>query len=180
MAVADSRSLAREFKNVRESEIDLLQDQFRALDLNRDGRLTETELKQALSRIGESATEQIGAAGGRGVDFRGFLEVINNVRGSKVSRLGVSSQDKKVVTLGGSTEWSQHSFNEDEKESFAEHANQVLFDDKHAARHLPIDSRTMELFEKTRDGIILCKLINDAVPGTIDERVINVGAKLNL
>ncbi|KXS14188.1 hypothetical protein M427DRAFT_57940 [Gonapodya prolifera JEL478] len=179
MAAGDIRGLAREFNNIRESEIDLLQDQFRTLDLNRDGRLTETELKQALSRIGESSTDEIQGAGGRGVDFRGFLGILNNVRSHKVSRLGVTSTEKKVVTLGGSTEWSQHSFNEDEKESFAEHANQVLYGDKHAAKHLPIDTHTMDLFEKTKDGIILCKLINDAVPGTIDERVINAG-KLNL
>jgi plastin-1 len=29
------------------------------------------------------------------------------------------------------------------------------------------------------DGLILCKLINDAVPDTIDERVLNVKSKLN-
>lgn len=29
------------------------------------------------------------------------------------------------------------------------------------------------------DGLILCKLINDAVPDTIDERVLNVKPKLN-
>jgi plastin-1 len=29
------------------------------------------------------------------------------------------------------------------------------------------------------DGLILCKLINDAVPDTIDERVLNAGKKIN-
>ena len=29
------------------------------------------------------------------------------------------------------------------------------------------------------DGLILAKLINDAVPGTIDDRVLNMGKKLN-
>jgi hypothetical protein len=33
------------------------------------------------------------------------------------------------------------------------------------------------LFAACSDGVILCKLINDAVPDTIDERVINLKAK---
>lgn len=37
----------------------------------------------------------------------------------------------------------------------------------------------MQLFDECRDGLILCKLINDAVPDTIDERVLNAGKKIN-
>jgi len=35
------------------------------------------------------------------------------------------------------------------------------------------------LFEACKDGVLICKLINTAVPGTIDERVINKKSKLN-
>jgi hypothetical protein len=31
----------------------------------------------------------------------------------------------------------------------------------------------MQLFEEVQDGLILCKLINDSVPDTIDIRVLN-------
>lgn len=31
----------------------------------------------------------------------------------------------------------------------------------------------MQLFDECRDGLILCKLINDSVPDTIDSRVLN-------
>lgn len=31
----------------------------------------------------------------------------------------------------------------------------------------------MQLFDEARDGLILCKLINDSVPDTIDMRVVN-------
>lgn len=44
---------------------------------------------------------------------------------------------------------------------------------------LPIPTNTMQLFDECRDGLILCKLINDAVPDTIDERVLNAGKKIN-
>ncbi|XP_066381326.1 fimbrin-1-like [Miscanthus floridulus] len=36
-----------------------------------------------------------------------------------------------------------------------------------------------ELFNLVRDGVLLCKLINVAVPGTIDERAINTKKDLN-
>ena len=32
----------------------------------------------------------------------------------------------------------------------------------------------MQLFDEVRDGLILCKLINDSVPDTIDTRVLNI------
>ncbi|KAG0488146.1 hypothetical protein HPP92_006957 [Vanilla planifolia] len=46
-------------------------------------------------------------------------------------------------------------------------------------RYLPIDPLADDLFELSKDGVLLCKLINVAVPGTIDERAINTKAILN-
>jgi len=37
----------------------------------------------------------------------------------------------------------------------------------------------MKLFKAIRDGILICKLINASIKGTIDERAINKGANLN-
>jgi len=82
----------------------------------------------------------------------------------------------RVTTATGAS----HSFSEEEKESFVDHINNCLAHDPDCARHLPIDLHDMSLFEKTADGILLCKLINDAVPDTIDERVINRKAKLSV
>ncbi|MCD9639689.1 phospholipid scramblase 1 [Datura stramonium] len=41
---------------------------------------------------------------------------------------------------------------------------------------LPIDPSTNQLFDLAKDGVLLCKLINVAVPNTIDERAINTKA----
>ena len=42
--------------------------------------------------------------------------------------------------------------------------------------HLPIAKNSPgALFKAVQDGILLCKLINWAVPGTVDERAINKG-----
>jgi plastin-1 len=69
------------------------------------------------------------------------------------------------IILHGHNENTTHTINEDEKESFAIHINQQL--------SLDIDPKSMELFTRCSDGLILAKLINDSVPGTIDERVLN-------
>ena len=37
-----------------------------------------------------------------------------------------------------------------------------------------------DMYQKMDDGIILCKMINLAAADTIDERVINKGAKLGI
>jgi hypothetical protein len=40
-------------------------------------------------------------------------------------------------------------------------------------RYPPIDPSTNDLFQTAKDGVLLCKLIDLVVPGTIDERTIN-------
>lgn len=105
------------------------------------------------------------------VQLEEVVALVNNLRLSK--RVGKEHDSgKKTVTIGGSTETSQHSFSEDEKEQFAEHINAALADDKVLAKRIPIEPTTMQLFDEVKDGLILCKLINDGVPGTIDERVL--------
>jgi plastin-1 len=56
----------------------------------------------------------------------------------------------------------------DERAAFAAHLNAHVSD----ARRLPLDAAGADLFHKLRDGVLLCKLVNCAAPGTIDERVI--------
>lgn len=46
-------------------------------------------------------------------------------------------------------------------------------DDPDVGSRVPIPTNTMQLFDEARDGLILCKLINDSVPETIDPRVLN-------
>jgi plastin-1 len=86
--------------------------------------------------------------------------------------------DDKIV-LHGHMENTLHTINEDEKESFVVHVNQALGNDKDLKKRFPIDKSSMQLFTECRDGLLLAKLINDSVPGTIDERVLNISAKLN-
>ena len=45
---------------------------------------------------------------------------------------------------------------------------------------LPLDVNSMDLFEKSSNGLILCKLINVAVVDSIDERALNVKPDMNV
>ncbi|KAH6555254.1 hypothetical protein KP509_1Z270100 [Ceratopteris richardii] len=45
---------------------------------------------------------------------------------------------------------------------------------------LPIDPSSDSLFNIVKDGVLLCKLINVAVPETIDERALNIKENLNV
>jgi len=63
---------------------------------------------------------------------------------------------------------------ENERATYVKLMNKVLEDDEVCKNYLPINPNTNEVFLKMNDGVLLCKLINKAQPGTIDERVINV------
>jgi len=52
--------------------------------------------------------------------------------------------------------------------------------DRDIGHRLPINAQDMSLFSSVKDGLLLCKLINDAIPDTIDERVLNKGDNLNV
>lgn len=86
---------------------------------------------------------------------------------------------RQITRLAGATESSQHSIDEEELEQFVLHINQVLKDDADIGSRAPIDARSHQLFQVCQDGLVLSKLINDSAPETIDERVLNVGPRLN-
>jgi hypothetical protein len=55
------------------------------------------------------------------------------------------------VTPTGAT----HSFSQEEKEAFCDHINEVLKNDPHLAKILPISSEGNALFEACKDGKLL-------------------------
>lgn len=72
-----------------------------------------------------------------------------------------------------------HTINEDERTEFTRHINAVLAGDPDIGSRLPFPTDTFEMFDECKDGLVLAKLINDSVPDTIDERVLNrVGKKI--
>ncbi|CEQ41708.1 SPOSA6832_03446 [Sporobolomyces salmonicolor] len=107
----------------------------------------------------------IGAAGGAGP------AVQSHVTG------GTGSTGGGKMLVKGSNSNITHSINEDERTEFTRHINQVLAGDPDIGDRLPIPTDTFQIFDECRDGLLLSKLINDSVPDTIDERVLNKASK---
>lgn len=84
-----------------------------------------------------------------------------------------SSHGGGRITVAGATGSSQHTINEDERTAFTSHINAVLAGDPDIGHLLPFPLDTFEMFDQCKDGLLLAKLINDSVPDTIDERVLN-------
>ncbi|KAL8195584.1 hypothetical protein R6Q57_025987 [Mikania cordata] len=111
------------------------------------------------------------------VDFEGFLRAYITLE----SQAAAKSGDLKSPTsfLNATTTTLLHTIDESEKKSYVAHMNSYLRDDPFMKQFLPMDPATNALFELARDGVLLCKLINVAVPNTIDERAINTKRILN-
>lgn len=77
------------------------------------------------------------------------------------------------IQVQGSSANVTHTINEDERTAFTNHINAVLAGDPDIGNLLPFPTDTFEMFDHCKDGLVLAKLINDSVPDTIDERVLN-------
>ena len=80
----------------------------------------------------------------------------------------------------GDSGFQYQTFSEEERTAYVKVINSSLADDPVCKKYLPIDPSTNEIFDRIKDGDLLCKLINKAQEGTIDERVINTKENMNV
>ncbi|KAJ4981916.1 hypothetical protein NE237_032753 [Protea cynaroides] len=111
------------------------------------------------------------------IDFEAFLRAYLNLQARATAKLGGSKHSSSF--LKATTTTLLHTISESEKASYVAHINSYLGEDPFLKNFLPIDPATNALFDLAKDGVLLCKLINVAVPGTIDERAINTKKVLN-
>ncbi|KAF5948927.1 hypothetical protein HYC85_014884 [Camellia sinensis] len=116
----------------------------------------EEEIREILGESGSSMDDEI--------DFEGFLRAVQRTHGHS-SRLPQPPFFTPLVNQ--------------RNHLTVAHINSYLRDDPFLKQFLPIDPATNALFDLAKDGVLLCKLINVAVPGTIDERAINTKRVLN-
>lgn len=128
-----------------------------------NGMYTEDEVRATLEDSYPDLTHEI--------DFESFLREYLGFQG-RASGKGTGYKRASSI-LRQSTTTHFHVISETEKESYVTHINNHLAEDPFLKKYLPIDPKTNQLFELVKDGVLLCKLINLAVPGTIDERAIN-------
>lgn len=131
--------------------------------------LSEEEIRDILGKSYSNISEEI--------DFETFLRVYLNLQARASEKLGGSKHSSAF--LKATTTTLLHTIDESEKASYVAHINSYLGDDPFLKKYLPLDPATNDLFELAKDGVLLCKLINVAVPGTIDERAINTKRFLN-
>ncbi|KAH7576521.1 hypothetical protein JRO89_XS01G0098200 [Xanthoceras sorbifolium] len=161
------------------------------MSMRRDsGKLTVGDLASKMSRlkvIGESLKEEERASFIQDVyhnilhdevDFELFLKVYLKLQAHANARSGSNAKNSSAF-LKAATTTLLHTISESEKASYAAHINNYLAEDEFLKKYLPIDPSSNDLFEIAKDGVLLCKLINVAVPGTIDERAINTKRVLN-
>lgn len=129
----------------------------------------EDEIKAIL---GESCTDM-----SEEIDFESFLRAFLNLQARATAKSGGSKSSSSF--LKATTTTVHHAINESEKASYVAHINSCLAEDPFLKNLLPLDQSTNALFDLAKNGVLLCKLINVAVPGTIDERAINTKKDLN-
>ncbi|KAK8711754.1 hypothetical protein V6N13_147021 [Hibiscus sabdariffa] len=178
-------SLQNQFTQV---ELRSLKNQFMSMR-RESGKLTVGDLASRMSRlkvVGENLSEQERAdfiadlfpSFNDEVDFEFFLKVYLKLHAHASSRTGSPAKNSSAF-LKAATTTLLHTISESEKASYVAHINNYLAQDGFLSKYLPIEPSSNDLFEIVKDGVLLCKLINVAVPGTIDERAINTKRLLN-
>ncbi|KAB5591427.1 Fimbrin [Ceratobasidium theobromae] len=171
--------LQRKYPQVTQEDMFSLINKFNELDTEDTGAITKANAISALQNSGEGSYDQVREvlkhvsidASGK-VELEDWVELVTKLRSARASAILPTKAGK--VTVQGSNANVSHTINEDERSEFTIHINGVLAGDPDVGSRLPIPTNNMQLFDECRDGLILCKLINDSVPETIDTRVLNV------
>jgi len=164
--------------------------QFDVFDKDNSGTVTKEEIGEVLKSINEPADpvqidkymKEVDADNSGTMDFEEFCTFVEKMRAGKVksdSGFGAVVTKSAQINVVQSAH-ATHSFSDEEKEGFVEYINDALKKDPDLAHlKMPIASNDMAIFTAVSDGMLLCKLINFAVPKTIDERAINKSKGLN-
>ncbi|KAL6249179.1 fimbrin [Rhinocladiella similis] len=195
--------LTRKYPQFQQNEIFQLQDAFRKLDVDDKGYLDEATVIKATQQserqsydVVRQALKEVELDSSRRVELEDYVDLISKVRGSPPTQQRIPSGSVRPAagngapapghaskpSLGGGAGRIQvqgssanvtHTINEEERTAFTTHINAVLAGDPDIGHLLPFPTDTFEMFDHCKDGLVLAKLINDSVPDTIDERVLN-------
>ncbi|EJD05464.1 calponin [Fomitiporia mediterranea MF3/22] len=171
--------LQKKFPDVSQEEMFDLINRFNAIPTETPGRVDKATVITTLQHNGESYDRVRETLKDVSVDASGKVELEDWVElNAKLKKhTSVLPTRGGKVTVKGSNANASHTINEDERREFTHHINSVLEGDPDIGSRLPIPTDTMQIFDECRDGLILCKLINDSVPDTIDSRVLNKGTE---
>lgn len=113
------------------------------------------------------------------IQFSEYVKMMKKVllseEGSNVSQL-LNKKGEAVFRVAQGQNFS--TFSEEERSAYVRVINTVLKNDPDCQKYLPISPESMDVFTLLKDGVLLCKLVNAASQGTIDERSINKKEKM--
>ena len=165
---------------------------FKAYDKNKNGLIESDEFLEILHALGHRDLKQEDAASlMKGYELKDkehmtFTEFLNIMKQfAKDENVQVDSfktkKGKAMVRVSkGDNSFQFQTFSEDERTAYVKVINSSLADDPICKKYLPIEPDSNEVFDRIKDGVLLCKLINKAQEGTIDERVINKKENMNI
>ncbi|KAK6539595.1 Fimbrin, actin-bundling protein [Orbilia ellipsospora] len=155
---------------------DVVRATLKEVELDSSRRVELDDFVDLISKLRLSGSGGAGSSGGLPA---AVPQGVVRSRASSAGGVLPPSPGKKPgqIRIGGSTSTSQHTINEDERTEFTRHINAALAGDADIGDRLPFPTDTFEMFDQCKDGLVLAKLINDSVPDTIDERVLNRSTK---
>ncbi|KAI6177941.1 hypothetical protein M3Y99_01973100 [Aphelenchoides fujianensis] len=163
-----------------------LTEAFPTLTMNGSGHISSGELPAALKLCGVDIPgyqlrERLHKYGDpKSLDYHQFSELADELAEQKNAE--TNQWKKRIGSVTGAYQVQSaaevgadeivHTIRVEEELAFSNWINSNLSDDPDLKRLLPVETGG-DLYTKIQDGLVICKLINLAVPGTIDERAVN-------
>lgn len=170
----DEATVIKATQQSEKQSYDVVRQALKEVELDSSRRVELEDYVDLIAKVRDSSPAQQRAASGPQRPAAGNGLPSSPRHGSKPS-LGGGPAGK--IQVQGSSANVTHTINEEERTAFTTHINAVLAGDPDIGHLLPFPTDTFEMFDHCKDGLVLSKLINDSVPDTIDERVLNKAGK---
>jgi len=178
-----------------DDQIEELREKFVKADLNGNGYIELSELREALKIVGVDipgyqarALEDEYKKSDRNKDgklsldeFEKMYQKLKSDREERTFKKTIKPIQEATQTKSKVNDSIVHTVRHSEQYAFTKWINQSLAKDTDLnLEKNPINPDTNDLYIRCKDGLVLCKLINFSVPNTIDERSINKGKNIKI
>ena len=180
--------LIQTFKAEDYSELEKI---FKDFDKNRNGVMETSEFVDLLHALGHRNMTQADANNlmsgaylsrpGQ-MTYEEFLNVMKKLYNKEEVQLDsfVNKAGKAMFRVSKGDDTQVQTFSQEERAAYSRVINSYLGNHPICKKYLPINPDSNEVFDRIKDGVLLCYLINEAQEGTIDERVINKKDNMNV
>ncbi|VDM55985.1 unnamed protein product [Angiostrongylus costaricensis] len=163
-----------------------LSENFNTVDENGSGYLPHSDLQAALKVLGidvpgykmRELSDRYGFSNSERIEIARFATLFQELERAKHEE--TNRWKERIGSLSGAYQVASdkqdntvHTIRTEEEKAFSNWINSNLSMDPDLKRLLPVIPEGNDLYTKIQDGLIICKLVNLAVAGTIDERAIN-------